>query len=69
MKKTLSIEGMSCGNCVGHTSDALKKIEGVSLVNVDLAAKTAIVESETEIADDVLKNVVSGAGYTVVSIS
>ena len=69
MKKTLSIEGMSCGNCVSHTSNALEKIKGVSLVNVDLTAKTAIVESETEIADEVLKIAVSAAGYTVVSIS
>ena len=69
MKKTLSIEGMSCGHCVQHTSEALEKIDGVNSVSVDLTDKTAVVESDIEITDDVLKNVVSGAGYSVVSIS
>lgn len=69
MKKTLSIEGMTCGNCVHHTTEALQKVNGVASVNVDLAEKSAVVESEGEISDDVLKNAVTGAGYTVVSIS
>lgn len=69
MKKTLSIEGMSCGSCVKHTSEALEKIDGVSSVSVDLETKTAVIESDAAITDDVLKSVVSGAGYTVVAIS
>ncbi|VAX16668.1 hypothetical protein MNBD_NITROSPINAE03-811 [hydrothermal vent metagenome] len=69
MKKTLSIEGMTCGHCVAHTTEVLGKVDGVSSVNVDFVAKTAIVESETEIADDVLKDAVTSAGYSVVSIS
>lgn len=69
MKKTLSIDGMTCGHCVAHTVEVLEKVDGVSSVSVDFVSKTAIVESETEIADEVLKNTVTGAGYTVVSIS
>ncbi len=69
MKKKLSIEGMTCGHCVMNTTEALKKLDSVTTVNVDLAGKSAVVESNSEIPDDVLKNAVTGAGYTVVSIS
>jgi len=69
MIKILSIDGMTCGHCVAHTTEVLGKVDGVSSVNVDFVAKTAIVESKTEIADDILENAVKDAGYSVVSIS
>ncbi len=38
---TLSISGMTCGNCVKHVEKALKGVQGVQEVAVDLAAGTA----------------------------
>ncbi len=67
MKKTLVIEGMSCNHCVAHVEKALNAIEGVN-AKVDLKAKTASVELDREVGDDVLRAAVEDAGYDVVSI-
>ena len=37
---TLAVEGMSCASCVGRVDRALAALEGVSEVNVNLAAET-----------------------------
>ena len=31
----LSVEGMSCGSCVKHVTEALNTVEGVTTVDVD----------------------------------
>jgi len=69
MKKTLTIEGMSCGHCVKHTTDALEGLDGVSQVAVDLEKKTAVLEAEGSVTDDMLQNAVKEAGYSVTSIN
>jgi len=69
MKKKLSIEGMSCGHCVGQTTKALEGLAGVTSVAVDLASKSAVVETDAEVSDDTIKTAGSEAGYTVTSIS
>ncbi len=63
MKKTISVEGMMCQHCVAHVKEALEKIDGVLNADVDLDAKTAVVDLSSDIADDVLVNVVSAEGY------
>jgi copper chaperone len=68
MTKHLSIEGMSCGHCVGRVKSALTVIPGVTSVLVDLATKRAIVDG-TALDDARLKEAVAEAGYEVVSIS
>ncbi|MCE5235261.1 MAG: heavy-metal-associated domain-containing protein [Clostridiaceae bacterium] len=67
MKKTLSIEGMSCGHCAARVEKALNAIPGVS-AKVDLASKSAAAELSSSVADDVLKAAVEDAGYEVVGI-
>ncbi len=69
MKKMLSIDGMTCNHCKMHVTEALLKVAGVKSATVDLAKKSAIVESDTPVSDDELKNAVSEAGYTVTGIS
>ncbi|VAX22655.1 hypothetical protein MNBD_NITROSPINAE02-1880 [hydrothermal vent metagenome] len=69
MKKILIIDGMTCQNCVNHTTEALEKIDGVTKVHVDLKTKTADVETNGDIADDLLIQAVKDEGYSVVSIS
>lgn len=34
----LQVQGMSCGSCVKHVTEALRPLEGVSDVTVDLQA-------------------------------
>ena len=64
MKAVLKIDGMMCNHCRMHVEKALSAVEGVSAVTVDLEAKTATVESATEIDRDVLRAAVADDGYT-----
>ena len=67
MIKTMTINGMMCAHCQAHVEKALNAIDGVT-ATVDLAAKTATVTLSKDVADEVLKNAVTEAGYEVVSI-
>ena len=68
MKKTINIKGMSCMRCVNHVTNELKKVEGVSDIQINLDEKKAVVEIEQCTSDDSLKAAVEEAGYEVVSI-
>ncbi|MCY6369898.1 heavy-metal-associated domain-containing protein [Clostridium ganghwense] len=68
MKKKLLIEGMSCGHCVMHVKNALMELDGVANVDVDLDAKSALVELNSEVEDSALKEAVEDAGYDVVKV-
>ena len=63
MKKTLTIEGMMCANCVAHVDKALRAVSGVESVDVDLTAGTAVVTGSA--AEEALCAAVAEAGYTV----
>lgn len=66
MKKKILIEGMKCNNCVGHVRTALQEMDGVSLIEVNLGEKYALVE--TEVDNEALKEVIEDEGYDVVGI-
>ena len=68
MKKTMVIEGMSCGHCSARVEKALNALDGVT-AKVDLEAKTASIETEGRASDEQLKAAVTDAGYDVVSLS
>lgn len=68
MKKKISIEGMSCQHCVMHVKEALKELEGVESVNVDLEGKNAIVELTVDLPDEDFKSAIEDAGYEFVGI-
>lgn len=68
MIKILTIEGMMCSHCVAHVEKALKKINGVMEVAVNLETKTAKVISDIEISDNIFKEVISEEGYEVTNI-
>ena len=67
MKKTLIVEGMSCGHCEKAVKDALGQLEGVSKVEVNLETKKVEVEGEN-LVDVVLKESIEDAGYDLVEI-
>lgn len=64
-----SVEGMMCGHCVSRVAKALRAIDGVSGVAVDLDAGTAAFEAVGAVTDDAIRAAVEGAGYSVTSIS
>lgn len=60
----ISVIGMTCGGCVNAVTKALKSIDGVLDVQVELEAGQATVqfdESKTDIS--MLKEVIEEAGY------
>ena len=67
MKKKILVEGMSCGHCVNHVSEALKEI-GAKDVEVNLESKFATAEIGDNISDDAIKVAIEDAGYDVVKI-
>jgi len=67
MKKKILVEGMSCGHCVNHVSEALKDI-GAKDVEVSLDKKLASVEISENITDEAIKAAIEEAGYDVVRI-
>jgi len=67
MKKKILVEGMSCGHCVNHVSEALKEI-GAKDVEVNLEKKLATAEISDNITDDAIKLAIEDAGYDVVNI-
>jgi len=69
MKKTISIEGMTCHNCVRHVTEALTELDGVSDVKVDLEGKKANVVVNPQVTDIVLKEAVTEAGYTPTAVT
>lgn len=60
-KKTVKIEGMMCEGCVRSVEESLKKVPGVTSVDVNLKKGTATVQGEAE--DDVLIRAVVDAGF------
>ena len=68
MKKTMTIDGMSCVHCQKRVEDTLNAIDGISCT-VDLAQKTADITFSSPVDDAVLIKAVTDAGYVVMSIS
>lgn len=68
MKKTMMVEGMTCGHCEKAVKEALEELQGVSSVEVDLTSGRVLVEGQ-ELEDNKLKEAVDEAGYQVTSIS
>ncbi|MBC8060015.1 MAG: heavy-metal-associated domain-containing protein [Clostridiaceae bacterium] len=67
MKKKILVEGMSCGHCVNHVSEALKEI-GATEVEVSLERKLATAELAEDVTDEAIKVAIEDAGYDVVGI-
>ena len=62
----LKVTGMTCGGCISNVTKALKGVNGVSDVNVSLAAGEATVKYDERLTSpDQLKSAVKDAGYSV----
>lgn len=68
MKKKILVEGMSCAHCVKHVKEALSELDGVTNVEVNLAAKSAVLEASVDVDDEKIRFAVDDAGYEVVGI-
>lgn len=57
----LQVQGMSCGSCVKHVTEALRPVEGVSDVAVDLQAGRVKVSGDSD--SHALLAALENAGY------
>jgi copper chaperone len=48
---TLQVEGMSCGHCIRAVTKAITALDGAAKVEVDLAAKRVIAQTNLPRAD------------------
>jgi Cu+-exporting ATPase len=69
MKKEIFIEGMSCNHCKTRVEKTLNKIEGVTHAEVVLEENKAILESEVEINEALITELIDEAGYKVVKFN
>ncbi|MBI0029618.1 heavy-metal-associated domain-containing protein, partial [Gilliamella sp. B14448G11] len=60
---------MSCASCVSRVEKALKKIDGVIDVSVNLATKKATVNTNANVELETLMSAVDKAGYHAVKIN
>lgn len=65
LTQTISIDGMTCQNCVNHVRGALLAVAQVRAVMVDLGGGTARVESDSEIPREALSSALQAAGYAL----
>ncbi|BDU51715.1 heavy-metal-associated domain-containing protein [Haliovirga abyssi] len=66
MKKTILIDGMSCGHCVTHVKEALSELDGVKIDNVEIGK--AVIDINIDIADKIIIDAIDEAGYDVKEI-
>ena len=68
-KKYIYITGMVCQNCSKHVTEALKAVDGVGKVKVDLMRGQAEGVVADSVRDDTLLKTVVNAVYGVTEIS
>lgn len=65
----IGVEGMACGMCEAHVNEAVRNAFQVKKVTSSHTRKQTIMLAEQEISEQELKNVVTGVGYELVSVS
>ncbi len=63
MNTTITVSGMTCGHCVSSVTEELKKITGVSEVQVDLETGKVEITSSTDLAQNDISHAITEAGY------
>lgn len=62
----ITVQGMTCGNCVKHVKEAISELSGVSNVEIELEGGKVTIESTGDLDGAAVKEAVSEAGYSVV---
>lgn len=63
---TIKIKGMSCNHCVMAVTKALKEIDGIKDIRVELGKGEATFEEAMPIDMNIVKERIKKAGYEVV---
>ncbi len=62
---TLNVEGMTCQHCVANVKKSLEAVEGVEEATPDLDSGNVIINCDSQIDSNQLKQVVIDAGYSI----
>jgi copper ion binding protein len=62
-RATYAVTGMTCDHCVRAVTDELSRLDGVSVVVVDLGSGRVDVTSEAPLPRDAVRAAVDEAGY------
>ncbi len=65
IRTEIKVEGMHCNHCAGKVEAAIKALDGVKSVKVDLDSKSAEIVSSAELDRAVLAKAISDAGFTM----
>jgi len=63
---TFTVSGMTCDHCVNAVRTEVDTIDGVEVLDVDLASGAVTVNSDAELDMDAVRGAVEEAGYQVV---
>ena len=67
-KEKFDIEGMTCAACQANITRAVKKLDGIKEVNVNLLSNSMSVEYDDNILNsDIIAGTVNGIGYKAIS--
>lgn len=65
MNKTIKVQGMSCQHCAMAVTKALRELDGISQVKIDLEAGEATYDEAQPVDDAAIKAAIEKAGYKV----
>ena len=63
---SLTVDGMHCMKCVARITEALKKIDSVKKVNIDLDEKSVKVISSSQLDQATVENAIESLGFKVI---
>ncbi|MEO7555568.1 MAG: copper ion binding protein [Acidimicrobiales bacterium] len=63
MTTTFTVSGMTCDHCVNAVRTEVGTLDGVEVVDVELATGKVTVNSDTELDMDAVRDAVEEAGY------
>ena len=63
VKQKYNVTGMTCSACSAHVEKAVRGVQGVSEVSVNLLTNSMVVESDAPLEQDVIVKAVEHAGY------
>lgn len=66
VKKKVRLEGMHCGQCVAHVENSLQALEDTTNIQVDLGTQSVLLD--TGASNELIKQAIHDAGYTVLGI-
>ena len=69
IRTTVQVSGMVCGMCEAHVNDAVRCVFPVKKVSSSRVRGETVIESETPLDHEKLRQVINNTGYLMLSAS